>query len=417
MITKLSALLFPPQYKPQIWLLFWGTLFSSTGNALIWPFLTIYIREQLDISLTTITLLFTFQSVTGFVATALVSPIMDRLGRKKPMILALITSSITMIVMSHAWALWHWALLLPLYTVQNTVFRIGSYTMIADMVKPDRRSEVYALLRMGDNVGIAAGPTLGGFLVTVSYALSFYLAGGVQIVIAVFMIRMIGETLLDAAPDAGAVLAQPGYGPLLHDQSFLMTWGLYILVQIANAMVFVLLGLYVKENFGIPENRYGFIVGANAVMVVTLQYSVTRVSDRYRALPVIALGALLYAVGMGVFGMAGGFVMFLAGMVILTLGELLLVPTATALVANIAPPDMRARYMGTFSLSFRIGAGIGPVVGGVLSDTIAPAATWYGGMVACVLAAAGFWLLRDRLNPECAASYQLVPCVDANSES
>jgi MFS family permease len=121
--------------------------------------------------------------------------------------------------------------------------------------------------------------------------------------------------------------------------------------------------------------------------------------------------ALLYAIAMGMFG-GQAIAAFLAGMVILTLGELLIVPTITALVANIAPPDMRARYMGTFSLSFRIGAGIGPVIGGVLSDRITPAATWYGGMVVCVLAAAGFWILREKLAPDNAAAYRL-----ARSES
>ena len=80
----------------------------------------------------------------------------------------------------------------------------------------------------------------------------------------------------------------------------------------------------------------------------------------------------------------------------MTFGELLVVPTATALVANIAPAAMRARYMGVFSLSFRVGSGIGPVVGGVLSDQIAPAATWYGGMVFCLVAAAGFTLMLRR---------------------
>jgi MFS family permease len=101
---------------------------------------------------------------------------------------------------------------------------------------------------------------------------------------------------------------------------------------------------------------------------------------------------------MGGFAISRSFAGFLAGMVIMTAGELLLVPTATALVAGIAPEGMRARYMGAFSLSFRIGAGIGPVLGGVLNDAIAPSATWYGSMAACLVAAAGFWLTRQTIS-------------------
>jgi MFS family permease len=216
------------QFTSHVWLLFWGSLFSSTGIALVWPFLTIYIREQLDVPLTTITLLFTLQSITGFVTTALVSPIMDRVGRKWPMALALFTSGLTMIMMSRASELWHWALLLSLYGMQNTVFRIGCYTMVTDLVEPARRSEVYALLRMGDNVGIAAGPALGGFLVAVAYTLSFYLAAVVQTVIAILIGAFLTETLPASSPENDAVITRPGYGPLLRDHVFLTTWGLYV---------------------------------------------------------------------------------------------------------------------------------------------------------------------------------------------
>lgn len=381
-------------FPAQLWLLFGGTLFSSTGIALVWPFLTIYLREQLDVPLTHITLMFTFQSITAFAVTTLVSPLMDRMGRKSPMVLALIGSCLTMIAMSRALTLWQWALLLPLYTAENTIFRIGNYAMVADLVPSDHRSRAYALLRMGDNAGIALGPALGGFLVTVSYALSFYLAAAVQIIIAALILRMVAETLPE--DDVTTPKTNPtGYAPLLRDRAFVTTWGLYILVQVANAMIFVLLGVYVKENYGIPENHYGFIVGTNATLVVLLQYSMTRITDRYPPLSVITLGALFYAAGMGIFGVSQGFFAFLLGMIVVTGGELLLIPTATALIANIAPPDMRARYMGTFSLSFRIGAGIGPMMGGVMSDQIAPAAIWYGGMISCLMAALGFWLAHD----------------------
>lgn len=389
----------PRRYPSQIWLLFWGTLLGSTGQALVWPFLTIYIRERLDVPLTTITLLFTLQSVAGFVATATVGPLMDRLGRKMPMIAGLAASSMVLVGMSQASTLTAWAVLLPLYGAVNTLFRIGSYAMVADLVESQRRVDVYSLLRIGDNLGIVAGPALGGFLVSVTYALSYGLAAALLAGLALIIALRVHETLHHASAslsDSPLITAPPagmGYGPLVRDRPFLALWSLYMLVQIASSMVFVLLGLYVKENFGIPENRFGLIVGVNAVMVVLFQYAATRAVSHRAPLPIIGLGALFYAAGVGTFALSRSFGSFLAGMVILTVGELLVVPTTTAVVANMAPPDMRARYMGVFSLSFRIASGIGPVLGGLLSDYIAPGAMWYGGMAVCLVAAAGFGLL------------------------
>ena len=390
-------------FPPQIWLLFAGTLLSSTGQALVWPFLTIFIREQLDIPLSRITLLFTLQAIAGFAATALVSPLMDRFGRKWLMVIGLVASSAVLVMMSQAATYPQWALLLPLYGVVNTIFRIGSYAMVADMVSAERRAAMYALLRMGDNLGIAVGPALGGFLVAVAYELTYFLAAGIQVALAGFVAAMIAETLPTMSDEAAAIAdghapesSGLGYGPLLRDRPFLMLWGLYILMQIANSMVFVLLGVYIKENYAISEDRYGLIIGVNALMVVFFQYAVTRASSRRPPLNVIAAGGVFQAMGLGVFAMSRGFAAFLGGMVVFTVGELLLVPTATALAANIAPPQMRARYMGVFSLSFRVGSGIGPVVGGLLNDHIAPAATWYGAMVFCTIAVAGFRLLSRR---------------------
>jgi MFS family permease len=77
-------------------------------------------------------------------------------------------------------------------------------------------------------------------------------------------------------------------------------------------------------------------------------------------------------------------------MVVLTVGELLLVPTATALTASLAPAEMRGRYMGVYNLTWGVSYGLGPVMGGLLSDRIAPVATWYGALGIGLAAAAGF---------------------------
>lgn len=211
-----------PRYPAQIWVLFWGTLFGSTGQALVWPFLTITIREQLDIPLSSITLLFTIQSAAGFGATAFFGPLMDRFGRKWAMVGGLVASCFVLLAMSHASTYGQWALLLPLYAIANAMFRIGSYAMVADLIGPEHRADVYALLRMGDNIGIALGPALGGFLVAAAYRLSYYFAAITQLVLAGITAATIVETLTraDKNPD-GLIVATPqtvGYGVLLRDR-------------------------------------------------------------------------------------------------------------------------------------------------------------------------------------------------------
>jgi MFS family permease len=108
---------------------------------------------------------------------------------------------------------------------------------------------------------------------------------------------------------------------------------------------------------------------------------------------VLSLGALFYVAGLAGFGLSSLMPHFVLSMVIMTIGELMVAPTATAEVANLAPPDMRARYMGLFSLLYTVGTGIGPMIGGFLSDTFAPSAIWYGGACAALVAAFCFFMM------------------------
>ena len=63
------------QYPRQFWLLFWGMLISTSGNSMIWPFITIFLIQKLGISLTTATLLMTVKSLTNLFASLLAGPL------------------------------------------------------------------------------------------------------------------------------------------------------------------------------------------------------------------------------------------------------------------------------------------------------------------------------------------------------
>ncbi len=391
-------------YPRQFWLLFWGMLISAAGGSMIWPFLTIYMRRRLDIPLTTVTLLFTLNSAAGLATTTVAGPVADRFGRRGVMVLSLAANSATMLAMSAAGTLQAWVVLMAISGAFGPLYRVGGNSMVADLIEPERRTSAYALLRMSNNLGVAIGPSVGGFVTATSYALAFYIAAGASAIFTLLVLFFVAETV----PQKQAISGQPptdgGYGQVLRDRPFLAFCGVYTLAVMAHVLMMVLLPVYAKENFGVPENQYGFIMATNAAMVVLFQYATTRITERYHHLPVLAVGSLFLALGTGSVAFGWNFPTFLASMVILTIGEMIVIPTSTALTANLAPPTMRGRYMSIYGLTWGIGFGIGPVIGGFLNDTLAPVAIWYGGLAMGLVGALGFALLARVLPAQNARS-------------
>jgi MFS family permease len=101
----------------------------------------------------------------------------------------------------------------------------------------------------------------------------------------------------------------------------------------------------------------------------------------------------------------------------MTIGELMISPTSNALVANMAPPDKRARYMGIYSLTYTFGTGIGPVAGGVLSDSFGPSAIWFGGAFAALAAAVGFYMMLRAESTAPATTTTPLPLTDTPTVS
>jgi MFS family permease len=392
------------EYPRQFWLLFAGMLISAMGGSMVWPFLTIYVRQHLGIPLTTAALLLTLSSAIGIVTTLVAGPVADRLGRKGVIVISLLASSAIYFAMSLADSLPVWALLMAANGAMNPLFRVGGDAMVADLIPPERRAEAYALIRMSNNVGVAVGPVVGGFLAAVSYNWAFYGAAVAFAAFSLLALFFIKETLPSTQEVSDQVSTHGstngGYGRLLQDRPFLAFCAITALAIIPMSLVFVLLAVYAKEQFGVPESQYGFLMTTNAMMVVLLQYSVTRYSQRFPHLRVMAAGALFYALGVGSMALGRAFPHFLVGMVILTFGEMLLVPTGTTLAANLSPPDMRGRYMGFYGLTWRVGIGIGPVIGGFLSDQLAPVAIWYGGLVTGLVAMVSYLVLGRLLGDD-----------------
>jgi MFS family permease len=245
---------------------------------------------------------------------------------------------------------------------------------------------------MIDNAGIAIGPMMGGALVTLMSFEAVYFAVAIAYgFLTIFVMLMIRETIPQHTPDDDVQAeSSKGYGYILRDTVFMSMFAMFLLVMFGNAQIFVLLPVYAKENFGLIESQYSLLLTINATMVVLFQYVLTKFTDRYRPLNVMAVAAFIYTIGLGTVAIGYDLTTFSISMIIVTFGELMLMPTTLTFVANIAPTELRARYMGLFGLNWSLAAGIGPVIGGYLNDNHSPVAIWIGASAMAFVGTIGF---------------------------
>jgi MFS family permease len=83
-------------------------------------------------------------------------------------------------------------------------------------------------------------------------------------------------------------------------------------------------------------------------------------------------------------------------MIILTVGEMLVAPVMQALVARMAPEDMRGRYMAVFGFAWVVPSALAPLMAGVVMDRYDPRWVWYAAFVIGLASAAMFLRLHRR---------------------
>ncbi|MBN2047654.1 MAG: MFS transporter [Anaerolineaceae bacterium] len=389
-------------YPLEFGVLLGGMLVSSMGSSFIWPILTIYLAEKLGVALAAVAGLMTVSSVASIIVSFISGAVADRLGRKWVMIFGLFASALTYLFFTPANSMWLFALLMFVRGGVRPFYRTGADAMVADMTQPEQRTEAYALMRMMNNLGLAIGPGIGGFIAaTYSYDIDFYVAAISLALFGVLTIFFLKETLPNEAEQSNQIkrsLDLKSYLPVLRDQRFMYFFIFFTFILMGSTMLFSLLPVYAKEQFQISESQISWVFSANAIMVVSLQFFVTRVTKRYSAMWIMIVGALFYSIGVGTVAFGSTTWAFIASMAVVTIGELMIMPTSSAITSNLAPINSRGKYMSIFGLGYGIASGVGPVLGGLMNDLIAPVAMWIGSAFYGIIGAIGFLILSKRID-------------------
>ena len=371
----------------SFWFLWSGTLLNRIGS-FVSPFLALYLTSDRGISIAQAGVVLSLFGLGSAVGQTVGGVLADRIGRRRTMVLGLVSSAVTLLLLGAAPGFTLVALAAFAYGLCLDMFRPAVQAAVADLVPDADRARAFALQFWAVNLGFSVATPLGGFLASRGYWWLFVLDAAASLAFAVLILRGVPETrpVVDGA--AGRLR------DVLTDRLMLALVASVVAAAAVYMQAFSTLPLAFRAD-GLGPGSYGLALGLNGVLIVLLQPLLLGVLGRRRRGPLLLVAVLLQGVGFGMTAFADGMPSHLAAITVWTLGEILQAGLLGALVASIAPAHLRGRYMGVFGFSFGAAAFLAPVLGTQVLTRFGESTLWGSCFAVCVASGLGLLLVAS----------------------
>ncbi len=385
------------EFPRTFWTLVGASFIDRLGGTMIFPFFALYVTQKFNVGMTQAGVLLAIFSIAGLFGSMIGGALTDKFGRRGMVLFGLVFSALSSVSMGLVNELSHFYLLAIFVGSLSNIAGPAHQAMVADILPEEKRTEGFGMLRVAGNLAWIFGPMIGGLVAGSSYLMLFILDAITSLIVAFIVFRSIPETKpKEPETEHKKTLAQTfvGYRVVLADRLYLVYLLVSMLMLIAYQQMYHTLSVYLRDSHGIPERGYGALLSIDAALVVLLQFWVTRrIRDR-PPMVMMAVGTALYMVGLAMFGFVSAYWLFIVAILLLTFGEMVVMPISQALAARFAPEDMRGRYMAFYSLAWAVPSTIGPWAAGLILDNYNPDWVWYAAGIACAIAVIGFLSLH-----------------------
>jgi MFS family permease len=269
------------------------------------------------------------------------------------------------------------------------LYRPAVSAFIADVVPPEHRLRAYGFLHWAINIGFSIAPVAAGLVAGWSYLALFVIDGVTMAIYGVVVLVRLPETRpahVEHGPKVSLAV-------VFRDRAFMTFWVITFAVSLVFFQSATTLSGWMLSQ-GHPEAVFGAVLGVNGVMIVLLQPLITeavRGADRAR---VLAFAALVTGAGMALHGTSALVAVHVAAILVWTLGEITLTPSAAAVVADLAPAAARGRYQGMYGMTFGLASFVGPLLGPRLLEDAGPEVLWGGCLVVGIVTSFAYLATR-----------------------
>jgi predicted MFS family arabinose efflux permease len=384
-IARLVRLIWGGDLNPALRPVIAVSLIGSIAGSSMFPFLGIWAIRDLHASSSALA----FAYLTGAVLSAGVGYLgghtSDRVGRR-PMILigegctVLVPIGLLLVGRNVVAGL----ILLALLPVFGSLGGAADQAMVADLVPPEEHEAAYSAVRVAANLGVTIGPPLGGLFLLGGHWPHLWLGvlplGLLSFAIAWRYIPHSGAYAPEGPPERSS------FKVIIRDHPFLF----FMLGSVFATMTYIatetLLPISVTTTHHLAPAAWGVLMIVNPLLVTVFQLRLTRWTAHVPAS--LKLGVAMPMMGLPflLLNWNGSAPVIAFVIFVFVIGEMLWVPTSQAVVAALAPADIRGAYMGVFGSTWSVGWALTPFLGLQVRNAYGDATMWMCVAVVGVLA-------------------------------
>ncbi|HCE1178837.1 TPA: MFS transporter [Listeria innocua] len=355
---------------------------SKIIGSMIFPFMAIYFSMEINSKVAGILLM--INVLAQFLAGMYGGHLADIIGRKKLMVageLLKVFAFLGMVLCNSPifHSPWITFVMLLLIGVAQGLINPAGEAMLIDVSTPENRSFMYSVSYWANNLSMMIGIIVGGWFF-VDYLFPLLVALFIMSFVTAWLtISLISETLKQKAVlkkgSYGLVGMLKNYGQVLHDYRFLLytIGGIavmsiefqrsnYISVRLAEDFQALLVHFGPLGNITLNGVQIVSVLTAvNTLFIVLFTVPVARFVTKRAQQPIMYVGFTLFAIGFAVCAFANNLAVLLLATAVLSIGELLYVPTRQTILAVIVDDNRRGAYMAFNGIIFQIGKMIGSV--------------------------------------------------------
>lgn len=346
----------------EVWWLALITLINRAGTMVI-PFLSIYLTEDLNLSLSNVGWIMTSFSLGSLVGTWLGGKLTDKIGAYKIMVFSLLLSGALFIGLQYLKTFAALCMGIFILMVIADLFKPAMYVALSAYSKPENKTRSVTLIRLAINLGFSAGPAVGGFIIaTLGYNGLFWMDGITCSLAGLVLINVLNPKTTKIQDEIKVEHPESAY----KDKAFLIFFLAMVFFGVIFLQYFSIMPLYYREIHALSEPLVGLLLGFNGFFIFLFEMPLIKwlEDSNYNKISLIVFGVVLTGLSFIVLNLTQWSGILIIGMLLMTIGEMIAFPFANAFAMERAKKGNQGEYMAMYVMTFSI-AGVFGFNGGL----------------------------------------------------